>query len=531
MSALTEWFSKYPWAGPTVGVIVGAILTKLVFPLLIKLAQSTIGAISRAIFLRGGERGYLDAVIKEHQFIPSLPTTLVPVTDHHQEELDRIYISLNIKDNRQSGHAIGLEDSIKGNQRIVILGDPGAGKTTLLKFLVLTFARAAAQKGLLGSEKRPAWVAAKYKVRHTCSIRHAPIPIFIPLNKLRDIHSWDSTKTLLDWIENEYSKDKILNLPPYFFRNLIKKGRCIFLFDAYDELASKGARGRMAAEIAQLVTSSNSANRFIVSSRILGYQGQLAKHNFRALTIQPLSQESIYELVTKWFESLKSPRDAAPLLDSIEANNRLRELAINPMLLSLIVLVQYVKKVIPDKRHLLYAECVNILIERRFASPETQSQYNDVVQAEDAISILREVAQEMHKRKVREIAREELERRLIPDITNRLGLYVSGLDGGSILQNIEERSQLMVEKGLNDQDEPMMSFSHLTFQEYLAAGSFRSLASEKGSAYASENVLKFHHEDAEWWEEVALLYGAQLEGKERKEFAEQLARLSSYESV
>ena len=73
--------------------------------------------------------------------------------------------------------------------------------------------------------------------------------------------------------------------------------------------------------------------------------------------------------------SLTRPDLSERLIETLRLNPRIAELAVNPMLLSLIVLVQYVRGLIPDKRHVLYDECVKILVERRYAPPDVQQEY------------------------------------------------------------------------------------------------------------------------------------------------------------
>ena len=85
------------------------------------------------------------------------------------------------------------------------------------------------------------------------------------------------------------------------------------------------------------------------------------------------------------------------------------------MLLSLIVLVQYVKRLIPDRRHILYEECLKILVERRYAPPHVQEAYNRVLPGDEAATILRDVAVYLHKNHLREISRQDLRR----DLTSR----------------------------------------------------------------------------------------------------------------
>jgi predicted NACHT family NTPase len=98
----------------------------------------------------------------------------------------------------------------------------------------------------------------------------------------------------------------------------------------------------------------------------------------------------------------------------------------------------------------------------------------------------------------------------------------STLSPTAILHNIEERSQLLVERGLNEQGQPVMAFSHLTFQEYLAAVALKESIGEHRESTISKELIERYKTDPDWWEEVALLYAAQLEDNKRKPFMDQL---------
>jgi len=264
-------------------------------------------------------------------------------------------------------------------------------------------------------------------------------------------------------------------------------------------------------------------NRFIVTSRIVGYNGQLAKYGFTTLRVQRLSWSLIKDLVTKWYDSLNEPLLAGQLLDTLKANERIADLAVNPMLLSLIVLVQYVKRIIPERRHLLYDECVKILVERRYAPPDVQQEYNRILPGDEATLLLQEIARHLHDQHLREITRQKLEIDVIPKIVSTMTTSVAQTLGPSqILKNIEERSQLMVERGVNEESEPVMAFSHLTFQEYLTAVSLKELISRRSEKVVSDDLIKQYMHDSEWWEEVALLYAAQLNGQQRSDFIKRL---------
>jgi len=512
-----------------IGVILGGFLTTIFWPWIKILIEKLWDKAEATFRKKKFEHDYLDWIVKAHEYLPILPSTLVPVTQVNVQELDRLYVSLSVASANPREPEISLPAALRDSPALVIIGDPGAGKTTMLRFLALTFAQARRKRSsakVVKNRQRDSEKIRKAQERVKSEFRfdNYPLPIFVYLNRLRDVSNWPPHRSLLDALTDEWSAvDKLRKLPEGFFKKKLEKGECIFLLDAFDELGTQAARDAIANHIGQLAATLPQGNRFIVTSRIVGYNGQLAKYGFTTLRVQRLSWSLIKDLVTKWYDSLNEPLLAGQLLDTLKANERIADLAVNPMLLSLIVLVQYVKRIIPERRHLLYDECVKILVERRYAPPDVQQEYNRILPGDEATLLLQEIARHLHDQHLREITRQKLEIDVIPKIVSTMTTSVAQTLGPSqILKNIEERSQLMVERGVNEESEPVMAFSHLTFQEYLTAVSLKELISRRSEKVVSDDLIKQYMHDSEWWEEVALLYAAQLNGQQRSDFIKRL---------
>ena len=72
-----------------------------------------------------------------------------------------------------------------------------------------------------------------------------------------------------------------------------------------------------------------------------------------------------------------------------------------------------------------------------------------------------------------------------------------------LLDNIREESGILIEKGLDDAGEPVIGFSHLTFQEYLAADALAERPQQRTTLYA--NLFN------PVWRETLLLYVAMVD--------------------
>jgi predicted NACHT family NTPase len=142
--------------------------------------------------------------------------------------------------------------------------------------------------------------------------------------------------------------------------------------------------------------------------------------------------------------------------------------------------------------------------------------------------VLREIAYTFHLRKSRELSRDFLCHNAIPEILSEMHFSRSvDASPSDVLQNIEERSQLLTERGLDPTGKPLMAFSHLTFQEYLASMHFKERIAVDGESRVSDDLVERYEADPEWWEEVVLLYAAQLEGIRQKRFFERIDRMSA----
>jgi predicted NACHT family NTPase len=542
-SSVLAWAEAHPALAAAFialfGVVLGSFLTVVVWPVAKVAFERSWDCVMTRFSGRAFENRYLDWVIRQHRYLPSLPTTLVPVTSGaHRQELDKLYVSLAIGSDSVEGKEVHLSQLLREGARVVILGEPGAGKTTLLRFLALTLARA--KRGRSSVKDREERRRDDARFRHSkaftqtqLGITTSPFPIFVYLNRFRDISQWDRGRSILDALIEEWrSAELARDLPTDFFERKLNAGQCVFLLDAFDEIGSEDARNEVATRMGELCSSVPDGNRFIVTSRIVGYEGQLAKYGFNPVKIQRLSWGLVGELVRRWYDSLGQPELAQRLLDSLQANPRLFDLAINPMLLSLIVLVQYVRGLIPDKRHILYEECLRILVERRYAPPAVQAEFNKLLPGDEALVLVREVALFMHSNKFREIPRRSLELDVLPRLLREHPLTrAASVDPADILVNIEQRSQLLVERGLDESGDPVMSFSHLTFQEFLTAVAYKVLTLSRGRSTVTEELLEAYERDPEWWEEVLLLFAAQLDSRDQEAFLTQLRSLKPHPNV
>lgn len=501
----------------------------LLFPFLKFLAQKIWRLIVEAFIRLNSNRrfraDYLSWLTNANRYISILPTTLAGVKSGtlHRIELDQVYITLNVSRGEDIGRLLSLEDMLCKHQRMIILGDPGAGKSTMMQYAAL---QAAFQ--LMGKPS-----TSDYSLNR--------LPILIRLNKFADIDQWEKGKDLLAAIIGEVENNSRQKIPPDYLENQLKQGKCLVLLDAFDELASDRARRLLAEKVKNFIAAFPD-NQCIVTSRITGYSNQLADAGFETpFTIQKLSQEHISTFIGKWYENLAAlqvrsegldqyatesllaeyQEKAGNLVHVVLQNPGIRELAINPMLLSLIALVHFVKYKLPEQRHRLYQECVDILIEQWDSKKDVKFSLLDRLDIQEKKRILQRLAFYLHDQKIKSVPKTVLLQEALPSACQDIcGEKIKESEIEKLLTLIQERTGLLVEKGFNEQGETELSFSHLTFQEYLTSLEFLDKYENEEKVW--QEIRTRIQVDTAWWQEMAVLCLSQF--KKRDEYIKKLYR-------
>jgi len=399
---------------------------------------------------------------------------------------------------------ISVEESLKQANRIVILGDPGAGKTTLLKYLTVICAerRAHEELGLtVGSDG------------------DSPLPIFVPLREFAaECAQREEDYCLLDHLYTCAREHLLLNLPPGFFEEALDNGRCLVCLDGLDEVWAVGQRKSVRGAVKALATRFR-RSRYLVTSRIVGYEeAPLDRRDFVHHTILPFEDDDIRLFVRKWYEArerdpVQRKQKADDLIDTIEREPRIRSLAQNPLLLTIIALVHRIEAELPHERVKLYDKCVTALVEtweevKGLSLEEKQRPFYRYRRR-----LLERLAYELHTqaeepgqlRTVREGDLELLLGRFLME-NRRLG-FAEDPDGAreearAFIHLARGRTGLLVERG-----EGVFGFPHLTFQEYLAACDIENRCIHRGVEAIWEEIEPRLY-DPHWREVVLLLLGS-----------------------
>jgi len=363
---------------------------------------------------------------------------------------------------------------LREKTRIAIVGGPGCGKTTFLSYLALAHA-SGRHKEWLGVDRRR-------------------IPICISCKELKPA-SLPSSDDLHKWCLPELLKN---DTPGDFFKKNLDEGACVILMDGLDEVATLQDRLVVIKWIREMAEVFHK-NQFIVTSRIMGYEGAPMEAGFTEYYASDFDDDDRRRFIHAWYETVettlqgrsdvvvaKAKADADNLYDSILRNDRIKRLAGIPLLLSIIAIVHRYAGRLPENRVKLYEECVDLLLGGKDEFIKFPLQFNSARK----LVVLKPLAHFMHSKPTRILERDNLINQISPDLARVAGEKVS-VD--EFIEEVRLRSGLLVERG-----QQQFSFSHLTFQEYLTALYL------KDQANADEILIS--HKDDPWWRETILLY-------------------------
>jgi hypothetical protein len=242
-------------------------------------------------------------------------------------------------------------------------------------------------------------------------------------------------------------------------------------------------------------------NDYVITSRPHGYRAAEID-GAAVLQVRSFTAEQVARFVHGWYLAMerhstgaadeditaRAKLEADDLLQRLDSNAALDDLAVNPLLLTMIANVHNYRGALPGSRAELYAEIVQVMLARR------QEAKNLTVQlpGDKKEALLQGLAYAMMQRRISDLSREEV----LAEIKPALRRLPRQITAEGFLADVGSNG-LLVER-----ETGQYCFAHHTFQEYLASAYIRS----KGvAAVLSEAV------DDPWWRETTLLYTARTD--------------------
>jgi hypothetical protein len=362
---------------------------------------------------------------------------------------------------------------------LALVGQPGSGKSTLLAHA----ARRSAQPSLRGR-----WGRRRVPVRltlreHAASIVASP-SISLP-QVARAAVGAAAGKEPAGWWERQ-----------------LRRGRCVVLLDGLDEVARPDDRFAVAGWVEQQVAA-YPGNHFVVTSRTYGLPGSLATLS-DLLVVLPFTAGQVRLFLDRWYQAaerhatgasdraarraarMRASESAARLLTLLREHTALYDLAVNPLLLTMIATAHRYRGALPGSRADLYGEMCQVLLSRRAQAKDLP----EILPWPAKQALLAALAYQM----MREHASECAADRVVEILASQLERFPASVTGEAFLDDVA-RNGLLVEAAPG-----RYAFAHLTFQEYLAA---RHVS-------ATPDLVKSLADNVSdpWWHETILLYAA-----------------------
>ncbi len=375
---------------------------------------------------------------------------------------------------------------------LVILGDPGSGKSTLLKYLALQWAKLSAN-----------------------DLSLHPIHLLIELRKYNRSQDEKKCDNFLEFIECDSSR--IDHLDKNILHEELEAGRAVVMFDGLDEVFELEKRNRIVDQIHSF-TQKYPAVKTIVTSRVIGYQQQRLKNaGFHHFMLQDFEPEQIQDFIQKWhdltlIDRLKKAALLERLQQAIATSNSIRELAGNPLLLTMMAILNRNQE-LPRFRAKLYEEASKVLL-HKWDFEVKEKLNNDrvdpyVIDEEVKQSICGRIAYTMQsssKQLGNIISREDLRQTITDSLT---GLMGTGATACAKLMVDQLRDRNFILCFLGGYNEDYFAFVHRTFLEYFCAWEFvRQFEKQKT---LDENglieVFREHWRDESWHEVLRLMAG------------------------
>jgi predicted NACHT family NTPase len=359
-------------------------------------------------------------------------------------------------------------DAVERYSKLMILGKPGAGKSTFLK--------------------RVATQCNQGEFLTNC------VPIFITL---KDFAEAPQQPGLWQYIINGLAENEILD-PETTAKILLREGRAILLLDGLDEVR-QADNNRVLKEIRDFSTRFF-ANHFVITCRIAAKEYTFEQ--FTEVEVADFDDQQIQQFVTNWFQG-QNPKKALQLIEKLEKNQRIKELATNPLLLTLLCLLFGESTDFPANRSELYEQGLDVLlrkwdgtrgIERDQAYRQLSLKRKEDLLGQIALTTFEQGNYFFKQRQTQQYITDYIQN--LPDApTNPESLE---LDSRAVLKSIEAQHGLLIERARG-----IYSFSHLTFHEFFTA---RNVALSRHPQQAFQQLVR-HMKDKPWREVFFLTVG------------------------
>jgi len=399
------------------------------------------------------------------------------------------------KRSQDQDQEVRLRDLLTVGERLAVIGGAGSGKSTLVAYLAYHLATTCGREGDVPPFVLPG---------------EAPflVPFVVPFREYRQYRDQigeegdGSLAGFVPWcVERQVrrSEPKFCGQAAPLCETLLRAKCCLLLLDGLDEIASAAERPQVRAAVETLVNTTYPGNRVIVTARGSGYRDQAVfGKDFTRLDVQSLDDDETGILVGNWCRQLY-PADAQAHTDglllaigemnarSTQADNR--RLIGTPLLVTMVVSVEFGEAELPRERAKLYEACVKVILTAQYNTlvGDSQEVLNWGGPWDEQREWLAKLAFEMHRGGSGAAA--------IPEARVR-EILAGELSPGKLDRFIEATRY---RGGLFEEKAELFQFLHLTFQEFLVARYLVKHRDEDPLPGLAPHIAE------PWWREALLL--------------------------
>ena len=359
-------------------------------------------------------------------------------------------------------------DAVARYPKLMVLGKPGSGKTTFLKYIAIQ----CSSGKLLGNL----------------------VPIFITIRDFAEAKNQPSCLEFISQISSNYS------ITAHEITKVIEEGKALILLDGLDEIREEDSI-RIIKEIRDFSDQYHS-NRFVITCRIAAREFMF--ETFTEVEVADFNQAQIKTFASKWFQAKESNSDTAErFMEQLQSNPPIKELATNPLLLTLLLLEFEDSGDFPADRAELYKQGIATLLRKWDAKRGiVRDQLYRSLSVQRKKDLLSQIALTTFEHRDFFFKKRDFSRYIAEFIRNLPNTQTDPEDlqlySEAVLKSIESQHGLLVERARD-----IYSFSHLTFQEYFTARKIVKSSDPQRLEKALQGLVS--HITEKSWREIFIL--------------------------
>jgi len=392
-----------------------------------------------------------------------------------------------------------VEEALRNNSGIVLLGDPGAGKSTIIKYLALKLA-----------SPEPLIIA---------NIDIDYLPIILPIAAYATALEKDEEISIISFLSIYCVKIRNMNFDvSSLIETKLESGKALVLLDGLDEVSSVNTRGIIVNRVRDFFNwYKGNGNKFIITSRVVGYrESPIIADELSHYVVLDFNRKEIEIFVSKWINAFEEQANGInqanvkiintqkeKLISDIYSNDRVENLASNPLLITVLALIHRQGIELPRRRVELYEIYLKTLINSWARARNLDGKPIGPMDEVEAVKLLAPIAYWMHLEKRMGTAEEEELNKMIKEYyatKKELSIEKAEAEAVKFLDGIKKYSGILTERGIKE-----IGFIHLTFEEYLAGREI--IFQGQLDKHKSLEIIKRHLFDPLWNEVIQLAVG------------------------